>query len=130
MEYVLRPKDVWPDSDAEGLRQYIREQWPQLADALDRECVLATTADLPAGAYTYKAEPTFARYPRETGPWHVLGTEEVVKPGTVIKVFNYHEKEFRYVAVFNIVASRLVTKRDGTFVTYVMATFDNIAEED
>jgi hypothetical protein len=32
---VLKIEDVWPDSDAGGLRDNIRSQWPQLADTLD-----------------------------------------------------------------------------------------------
>lgn len=39
-QLYLEIKDVWPDSDADGLREWIRSQWPQLADALDRECGL------------------------------------------------------------------------------------------
>lgn len=37
-EKGMLPKDVWPDADANGLRKEIRRQWPQLANALDREC--------------------------------------------------------------------------------------------
>lgn len=43
MNRELRPltvADVWPDRDADGLRAEVRRQWPQLADALDRECGL------------------------------------------------------------------------------------------
>lgn len=39
-EPILSVKDVWPDADADGMRDEIRRQWPQLADALDRECGL------------------------------------------------------------------------------------------
>jgi len=40
-EPSLSSKDVWPDSDADGLREYVRSQWPQLADALDEESGLS-----------------------------------------------------------------------------------------
>lgn len=30
-------REIWPDADAAGLRDYVRAQWPQLAEALDQE---------------------------------------------------------------------------------------------
>lgn len=38
---VLWSPDVWPDSDADGLRDIVRHHWPQLADALDMESGLS-----------------------------------------------------------------------------------------
>lgn len=37
-QHELRSRDVWPDSDADGLREYVCKEWPQLARALDIEC--------------------------------------------------------------------------------------------
>lgn len=30
-------REIWPDHDASGLRDYVRKEWPQLAEALDHE---------------------------------------------------------------------------------------------
>lgn len=39
----MRVQDVWPDSDADGLREYVRKEWPQLAEALDEYCDIQLT---------------------------------------------------------------------------------------
>lgn len=125
MEHILSSKDVWPDEDADGLRDYVRAQWPQLAEALDREC-RRIIPEFPTGAYRYDPSATFVSYPMGSGLWHVLGPEDYVREGEVIEVYNHTDKEDTLVEVLTVVAHRMVGKKDRTYKRYVIATFDRV----
>lgn len=90
------------------------------------------------GQYSYPAEPVFVNYPKEAPVpnsihnqrWHVWGPEGKVRLHMPCEVYNHSEQTVKVVEPLDFVAERLVLKRNGQRIRYVMATFDEIAQEE
>jgi len=95
--------------------------------------------EIPSGKYRYNAYVQFVRdYKRDQRgteiegsgvSWLVFGPAELVVPREVAEVKRMDEG-ITFVQVLDILAERVVKKRNNTEVRYVLATFDNCVEED
>lgn len=66
-------------------------------------------------------EPRFTSWPTK---WHVLGLENIVKPGRLLSVRQWSTKEYVWITVGDVVAERIVvTRYGGATVRFVVAEF-------
>jgi hypothetical protein len=81
------------------------------------------------GQFKYGKRPVFVKWPATEGEWHVWGPESEMVPGSVAEVYQHSSGEVQAVEILEHVAERLVLRRGGDKVRFVLATFDGIMEE-
>jgi len=86
---------------------------------------------IPPNKFKYVLEGQFVTWPLAGGKWHVFGWEEVLRVGSVVKVERFSgSPSDTYVEILEHVAERMVKRRDGQELRFVMCTFDKTVEEE
>lgn len=87
--------------------------------------------EIKPGTFRYENRPVFVRWPADDdGSWHVWGPENLVAEGQVSEVYRYQSDEVKPVEIIEHVAERMVARRGGDRVRFVLATFDRVVEEE
>jgi hypothetical protein len=95
--------------------------------------------EIPPGQYVYNDYPCFVNWPyrSQEAKWHVFGPIDKVLLNTVVEVHRYSgpsmnagdTRDPAHVQILEYVAERVVRRRSGERVRFVMATFDNVVVE-
>lgn len=81
------------------------------------------------GTFSYDKRPVFVRWPAGDGNWHVWGPESELAEGTLARVYKHSTQEIEDVEIIDHVAERMVLRRSGERVRFVLTTFDAVMDE-
>lgn len=87
-----------------------------------------TDDDLPT-FHAYRNHFEFTKY-GDDSKWHVVGPESVVPKSKVVKVYRFATDTVEHVCILDVVAYREVRRASGKTEKYIIATFENVVEED